>query len=203
MFTLNATLHLLINQEISYRFITFFIDRNGNEKKRKKEKLPNFTKDKKKGANLITAFQILRFLANISSLKNHLSRSSLYTRRWRLFASPDLQTKTLQYWIPKEPGPTSLKKKTPRNKKTSTRKNWKISRYYLHYFDKWCSVLKAVLTCMHKLSRFHLFRRWNFHPIWRNIGCFSYIFCTVTRDEILCSLCFSGAASLVFCLLKD
>lgn len=56
----------------------FFIDRNG--KGEKKEKLPNFTKDIK-GANLITAFKILRFLANISSLKNHLSRLSFYTRR--------------------------------------------------------------------------------------------------------------------------
>lgn len=59
----------------------FFIDRNGKgEKKKEREKLPNFTKDIK-GANLITAFKILRFLANISSLKNHLSRLSLYTRR--------------------------------------------------------------------------------------------------------------------------
>lgn len=66
-----------------------------------------------------------------------------------------------------------------------------------------CSVLKAVLTCMQKLSRFHLSRRWNFHPLWRNMGCFSCIFCTVTRDEVLYSLCFGGAASLVFCLLKD
>lgn len=57
----------------------FFIDRNG-EGKKEREKLPNFTKDIK-GANLITAFKILRFLANISSLKNHLSLLSLYTRR--------------------------------------------------------------------------------------------------------------------------
>lgn len=59
----------------------FFIDRNGKGgKKKEREKLPNFTKDIK-GANLITAFKILRFLANISSLKNHLSLLSLYTRR--------------------------------------------------------------------------------------------------------------------------
>lgn len=39
----------------------FFIDRNGKgEKKKEREKLPNFTKDIK-GANLITAFKILRF----------------------------------------------------------------------------------------------------------------------------------------------
>lgn len=130
--------YLVINQEINYRFITLlYWSQWQGEKER--EKLPNFTKDIK-GANLITAFKILRFLANISSLKNHLSLLSLYTRRWRLFASPSLQTKTLQYRIPKEPGPTSLRKKrTPRNKKSSTRKNWKISRYYLHYFDKWCA----------------------------------------------------------------
>lgn len=58
----------------------FFIDRNGKGGKKERKKLPNFTKDIK-GANLITAFKILRFLANISSLKNHLSLLSLYTRR--------------------------------------------------------------------------------------------------------------------------
>lgn len=100
---------MVINQEINYRFITLlYWSQWQGEKER--EKLPNFTKDIK-GANLITAFKILRFLANISSLKNHLSLLSLYTRRWRVFASPSLQTKTLQYRIPKEPGPTSLRKK--------------------------------------------------------------------------------------------
>lgn len=91
------------------------------EKKKEREKLPNFTKDIK-GANLITAFKILRFLANISSLKNHLSRLSFYTRRWRLFASPSLQTKTLQYRIPKEPGPTSLRKKKERHETRNLRR---------------------------------------------------------------------------------
>lgn len=46
----------------------FFIDRNGKGKKRKKEKLPNFTKDIK-GANLITAFKILRFFGKYFFIK--------------------------------------------------------------------------------------------------------------------------------------
>lgn len=44
----------------------FFIDRNG--KGEKKEKLPNFTKDIK-GANLITAFKILRFFGKYFFIK--------------------------------------------------------------------------------------------------------------------------------------
>lgn len=67
-----------------------------------------------------------------------------------------------------------------------------------------CSVLKAVLTCMQKLSRFHLFRRWNFHPLWRNMGCFSCIFCQLheTKFCILCVLAEPHLWSFVYLKIK-
>lgn len=60
---MNATLQNIwsLIKKLTIDSSLFFIDRNGKgEKKKEREKLPNFTKDIK-GANLITAFKILRF----------------------------------------------------------------------------------------------------------------------------------------------
>lgn len=63
LLSLNATLQNIwsLIKKLTIDSSLFFIDRNGKgEKKKEREKLPNFTKDIK-GANLITALKILRF----------------------------------------------------------------------------------------------------------------------------------------------